>query len=201
MKPGRSFLRWPPALAAWRPPIAAALAVAIAAASPPALAQSGSSESSDAVKAAFLFNFAKFTTWPAKVESDGTIKFCVQENAIQSAAFSGWDKKRIQNRPVRVTYFSLARAGALNNCSVIFFQHAPQDLPVKDLMSLASSKSALVVSDMPGFGAGGGHIELFVVNRRLRFRVNIGAMSKSNLTLGAGVLNLAEIVTTTEGAK
>jgi hypothetical protein len=197
MRIGCSILRWAAAALAVRGPcIAAGLAAAVLAAPPlPAHAQTAGSEGSDAVEAAFLFNFAKFTTWPPKVGADA-VKFCVQANAIAPTAFAGWDKKRIQNRPVRVTFFTGARNGALDGCSIVFFERPPTDMPMPEFMAMTAGKSALTVSDMPGFSGGGGHIELYLANRRLRFKVNLGALSKSNLSMGAGVLNLAEIVTT-----
>lgn len=184
-KPGRQFLA-----AIW------AIA-AMSFSAPPALAQGAKSESLDALHAAFLFNFAKFTTWPAVSDLDTSIKFCIQANTIGEDAFAGWGKKRIQNRPVRVAFFSKFAEGEMQNCSVLFLSAAPEGITLKELGDFASSHNTLLVSDLSGFGPNGGHIELYESNRRLRFKVNLGALEKAKLSLGAGVLNLAEIVTTT----
>ena len=160
-------------------------------------AQTARAESLDAVHAAFLFNFAKFTTWPSVNDLDTSIKFCVQAGAIGQEAFSGWGKKRIQNRPVRVAFFSTFNSSELQNCAVMFLRDAPSGASLNELRDFASTHNTLLVSDLSGFGSNGGHIELYEANRRLRFRVNLGALEKARLSLGAGVLNLAEIVTTT----
>ena len=160
-------------------------------------AQGAKTESLDAVHAAFLFNFAKFTTWPAVNDLDTSIKFCIQSDTIGQEAFSGWGKKRIQNRPVRVAFFSSFTASELQNCSVMFLSAAPGGASLNELRDFATTHNTLLVSDLSGFGSNGGHIELYEANRRLRFRVNLGALEKARLSLGAGVLNLAEIVTTT----
>jgi hypothetical protein len=177
--------------------LAAALGVAIAT---PASAQSANADATDAVQAAFLFNFAKFTTWPKVSDLDTSIKFCVQEGTINPAVFAGWGKKRIQNRPVRVTFVKSFLDETTDNCSISFLRRLPDGVTVKALADDATLSHTLLVSDMAGFGEAGGHIELFIVNRRQRFKVNLGALSKAELSLGAGVLNLAEIVGT-EGAK
>lgn len=158
--------------------------------------QSSQADSVDALHAAFLFNFAKFTTWPAVNDLDTSIKFCVQADTIEQEAFAGWGKKRIQNRPVRVAFFQEFSAAELGNCAVMFLSKVPQGTDTKGLREFAASHNTLLVSDIEGFSADGGHIELYLLNRRLRFKVNLGELEKANLALGAGVLNLAEIVGT-----
>lgn len=162
-----------------------------------AFAQAPRAESLDALHAAFLFNFAKFTTWPSVNDFDTSLKFCVQSETIDQEAFSGWGKKRIQGRPVRVAFFTNFSSGELQNCAVMFVSKAPDGISLKDLRDFANTHNTLLVSDLAGFGSSGGHIELYEANRRLRFKVNLGALEKARLSLGAGVLNLAEIVTTT----
>jgi len=171
------------------------LAFAIATASP-GQAQNPSTDSPDAVEAAFLFNFAKFTSWPSISDLDSSIKFCIQKDTIDPAAFAGWGKKKIQNRPVRVSFFESPSEPDLDNCGVFYLGRELTDEKVADLVRRAAANSTLLVSDIEGFGKAGGHIELFLVNRRLRFKVNLAELSKAKLSLGAGVLNLAEIVTT-----
>lgn len=160
-------------------------------------AQVARTESLDAVHAAFLFNFAKFTSWPTVSDLDTSIKFCIQSETIDQDAFVGWGKKRIQNRPVRVAFFTNFSAGELQNCAVMFLSKTPDGVSLNELRDFANAHNTLLVSDLAGFGSNGGHIELYEANRRLRFKVNLGALEKARLSLGAGVLNLAEIVTTT----
>ncbi len=173
----------------------AILAAALIAA-PAASAQSSQAESVDALHAAFLFNFAKFTTWPSVSDLDTSIKFCVQANKVAQEAFAGWGKKRIQNRPVRVAFFDQFSQSELGNCSIMFIGEVPAGIDIYRLRQFATTHHMLLVSDIEGFGARGGHIELYQLNRRLRFKVNLGAMEQAKLSLGAGVLNLAEIVET-----
>lgn len=176
--------------------------LAMTAASPvPAAAQTSQAESVDALHAAFLFNFAKFTTWPTVSDLDTSIKFCIQGGTIGQEAFAGWGKKRIQNRPVRVAFFSQFSAVELQNCSILFLSETPQGIDLNGLREFGSAHHTLLVSDIEGFSADGGHIELYLLNRRLRFKVNLGALEKADLSLGAGVLNLAEIVGTTGAPK
>ncbi len=175
---------------------AAILLIASLATAPPAQAQSVSADSPDAVEAAFLFNFAKFTSWPAVNDLDTSIKFCIQKNTIDPAAFAGWGKKRVQNRPVRVAFFGALTDSDLDNCGVMYIGEIPADAKIGDIARKAAANSTLLVSNVEGFGKAGGHIELYLVNRRLRFKVNLAELTRARLSLGAGVLNLAEIVTT-----
>jgi hypothetical protein len=188
-KPG---LRW------LRTLCAAAIA---AASSAPSYAQPAQADPLDALHAAFLYNFAKFTTWPAVSDLDTSIKFCVQSGTIEQDAFAGWGKKRIQNRPVRVAFYALFTASEMQNCSILFLSEDVPGIDMKGLRGFAAAHHTLLVSDIEGFSADGGHIELYLLNRRLRFKVNLGALESADLALGAGVLNLAEIVGSTGAPK
>jgi len=163
--------------------------------------QSSQIDSLDALHAAFMFNFAKFTTWPSVSDLDTSMKFCIQAGTIGQEAFAGWGKKRIQNRPVRVAFFNQFNEDELGNCAIMFLSDVPPGIAIEDLRVFAAVNNTLLVSDIEGFSADGGHIELYLLNRRLRFKVNLGELGKANLALGAGVLNLAEIVGTTGAPK
>ncbi|MEM9495215.1 MAG: YfiR family protein [Pseudomonadota bacterium] len=188
--------RWRHRYAALRRGCVMALSTLMAVTPSSLQAQSMGADNPDAVEAAFLYNFAKFTTWPSISDLDTSIKFCVQRETIDPAVFAGWGKKRIHNRPVRVLFFDSIDDASVFDCSIMFLGDIADGTDLGALFQRATENSTLLVSDMGGFGSSGGHIELFIVNRRLRFKVNLDELSKAQLSLGAGVLNLAEIVET-----
>jgi hypothetical protein len=193
-----SLLRRP--RTAWRG-LASIVIAAMMTGAPPTHAQMTASENPDAVQAAFLFNFAKFTTWPSISDLDTSIKFCIQNGTLDPAVFAGWGKKRVQNRPVRVVFFNDAGEIGLANCSIMFIGQDMAAPEYSELLSRARAQSTLLVSNVNGFSDYGGHIELYIANRRLRFKVNLDELLTADLALGAGVLNLAEIVETTGRAQ
>ena len=154
--------------------------------------------SADALKAAYLFNFAKFTSWPRVDDLDISVQFCVSKDSLSDEVFDGWGMKQVQKRPVRVTFFEAVDEYQLTTCSIIFVGEEQTREDLSTIFDLAEKSSILVVSDRPGFSAQGGHIELYLADRKLRFKVNLNAITDADLSLGAGLLRLAEIVDTTE---
>ncbi len=181
---------------AWRA-LAPLAGAALALGSPVSHAQTNAADNPGAVEAAFLFNFAKFTTWPTINDLDTSITFCIQSGTIDPEVFAGWGNKRVQNRPVRVIFFGEANDVQQADCSIMFIGKSMQDVDLSRLLYSAQSHSTLLVSNINGFSDYGGHIELYIANRRLRFKVNLQELLSADLALGAGVLSLAEIVETT----
>ena len=178
-----------------RPRLIVALLALIASAASPAAGQSSASNPEDALKAGFLYNFAKFTNWPHMDDLDMSINFCVERDTLAPPVFEGWGRKQIKKRPVRVTFFSEADPVRLRSCDIVFIRTIEGDEELDALMELAKKNGILTVSDTEGFGKRGGHIELYLADRKLRFRVNLESLDEADLSLGAGLLRLAEIVT------
>lgn len=172
--------------------IGACLAL-IAGLSTPVVAQSPTAKAEDALKAGFLYNFAKFTEWPEMDDLDFSIQFCVEENTLDPSVFEGWGRKQVKKRPVRVTLFDEYDSKNLKSCDIVFIRNTDENL--SELLELAEENGILTVSDSEGFGKRGGHIELYLADRKLRFKVNLESLDAARLSLGAGVLRLAEIVT------
>ncbi len=161
-----------------------------------AYAQAPSKNSADALKAAYLFNFAKFTSWPEVDDLDITVQFCIQRDTLNAAAFDGWGRKQVQKRPVRVTFFDTFDQYQLSSCSIMFVGEVTEPADFEKYFDLAQESAILLVSDKSGFTIQGGQIELYLADRKLRFKVNLDSVNDAKISLGAGVLRLAEIVKT-----
>ncbi len=150
-----------------------------------ALAEGVSSERSDQLKAAYLFNFVQFVDWPADVSDALQICFAGAPGVHDSleAAASG---KRVGERALQVR--TLGKGDAVDKCAVIYFEH-----PDAALLQSARN-SALTVSETNGFTHQGGVIQLFTQNNRLRFIVNIENAKRARLRISSNLLKLASSV-------
>lgn len=146
------------------------------------------------VKAAFIYNFAKFAIWPTdRLEaSAGAIGLCVQGGDLDRRALSPLEEKRIDDRPVRVEI--LAPGAPIDGCHVFFASRFQSETDLRRILVVARSRAVLMVSDSPGFAAQGGHIGLVEDRSRLRFQVNLPAVSEAGVKLSSKLLQLAEIV-------
>jgi YfiR/HmsC-like len=150
--------------------------------------------SEDQVKAAFLYNFAKFVQWPEDSFSspDSPLRMCTfggtslgpaLEELAQGKIVAG---RRVQVQKPR----SLQQA---RSCQVLFIGY--QELPrLQEVLAAVRGASVLVVSESPGFAAHGAMIEFVRESDRLRFEINAKAARDARMNISAKLLSLAKNV-------
>lgn len=145
------------------------------------------------IKAAFLYNFAKFTDWPEIVFRDGSapLRVCILGHGSFLDGIESIAGKNVHSRQIAIS--SLGRVDETDACHVVFISETEeQNLP--DILDHLSQRPVLTVSDISGFAAAGGMITLKTVDNRIRFTVNLYAMRSGALSLSPQVLRLADIV-------
>lgn len=146
------------------------------------------------LKAAFIMNFAKFTTWPPEKTPEEAVYFCIEEGAIDPRAVDDWKSKSLQGAAVRARFVSERSATAIADCHVLFVGSAIGPPHESELRELASAHHILLVSLAEGFAEAGGHIGLFIVENKLKFNINLEAVRRAKLSLSSQLLRLAEII-------
>lgn len=137
------------------------------------------------VKAAFVYNFAKFVEW--HVDASNTVKICLTgvDNDL-AATLSGLEGRTVQTRAVSVRRD--IKAGELDACHILVVGPGG-----RSLAEAARGKAGLLtVSDVRGFAASGGIIELFVEDGRMRFEINARAAQRAGLRISSQLLKLAK---------
>ena len=142
-----------------------------------------------AVKAAYLFNFGKFTKWPTE---NSTFNICVLGrdpfNGSLDRTVAG---DAIDGRPIRVR--RMTDASHVNECQILFLSSSEHNR-VESLVAQVQSKPILTVSDMPDFVERGGMIQFELVNDRVRFTINLRAAREAKLNLSSDLLVVASRV-------
>ena len=142
------------------------------------------------LKAAYVFNFAKFIEWPPTTPPDSLTICVVDAVGMREALAASTADKRIAARHIVVR--SLAASGPADGCDVIYFD-APAAAALKSLGDSANTHS-LTVSDAPGFTSRGGMIEMYSEGNRIRFNINIDNARRAGLKISSGLLQLASKV-------
>jgi hypothetical protein len=171
-------------------------ATALAATSAPARPQGATA---DEVKAAFLFNFAKFVEWPVDAAPSGaplTIGV-VASDGIEELLRMTVRGKVINGRTLIVKRLTIAddvRAVHL------LFVGAHEKARVGELLKRVDGISVLTVSDSDRFCQSGGVIGLLMDDSRVRFDVNLDAADRGRLKVSSKLLALARVVLSTSKA-
>jgi hypothetical protein len=146
------------------------------------------------VKAAFLFNFAKFTTWPpAKLgPADAPLFLCVYgESPIGRVLQDTVRGRTIGGHAIDVLQSS--RADELHRCHVVYVGATDEARIVAGLGAL-SSHGVLTVHEAAA-AQPAGVVRFFLSDGgRVRFEVNVTAASREQLTLSSKLLEVSQVV-------
>jgi len=146
------------------------------------------------VKAAFLFNFAKFVEWPADVlpTADSPLQICV----LGQDPFGRDFEQVIEDKTVNGHRLEVAHPDGVPQaraCQILFVASSEKQ-KVRDILRNLAGISVLTVGDTAGFAKMGGIINFVLDDSRVRFEINIKAAERANLKLSARLLTVAKLI-------
>ena len=146
-----------------------------------------------AIKAAYLYNFAKFVEWPpgAFADADAPLLICIAGANPFGDTLTSLSGKSVDGHPVEVR--PIATAAGLDKCHIVFIGRAERGR-LKSLLAKLARLPILTVSDIGDFAREGGMIGLIEADQRIRFDINLTATRQANLKLSSQLLKLATIV-------
>jgi hypothetical protein len=149
--------------------------------------------STPGLTAAFLFNFVKFTTWPAGALRDGSpIVICVGGNdLVADSLVQLTQNKTVEGHALTIRRTALDRP--LTECHVVFGA-ALNASRAQELIRAVAGRPILTVSDLEDFAVRGGVANFFIDGGRMRFAVNPDAADRARLRISSKLLALARIV-------
>jgi hypothetical protein len=147
-----------------------------------------------AVKATYLYNFAKFVQWPSQVAAvkDDPFAICVLgQDPFGSALDATLAGETIAGKAVVAKRISKPQDGM--DCRIVFISSSEQSRLRETLVTLDKT-GVLTVSDMPDFSRRGGMIQFVLDGSRVRFEINLATASGAGLTLSSELLKVASVV-------
>jgi hypothetical protein len=146
------------------------------------------------LKAIFLYNLTRFTTWPKSVfeSSDSKFNICIFGND----PFNDSLKTTVDNESIGEHDVIIKHISTLNDiriCQTLFLvqEEAYRQL---DIISEANKYKILTVGDNDDFIKNGGMIEFFVAENKVRFSISPQAINENGLNINARVLAIANIM-------
>ena len=142
------------------------------------------------IKAAYLYNFAKFAEWPALAPESPLCLCVVGDDRIAAALSSVSRGQTIQGHPIDVRRMPVEGG---QPCHMLFVSQSTVR-GASRLLDVLKGQPVLTVSDADDFASSGGMIGLFVEKGRMHFAINIDAIQRSQLHLSSRLLSLAKVV-------
>lgn len=147
-----------------------------------------------ALKVAFLLNFAKFVEWPAEAFGSGSDPVVI--GVLGQDPFGGvldetFQRQSLNGRNFRVERF--AHLQDLKPCHVLFVSGSEKK-KVRQLLTTLGASHVLTVGDMSDFAPSGGIIGFFNQGDRLGLEVNVDAAERAGLRISSKLLKLAKVI-------
>ena len=142
------------------------------------------------VKAAWIYNFAKFVDWPTDAAAGDLIIGVVGQDPC-GPALEALPRKTVKDRPIQVKRF--ATLDALERGHIRFVSSSEQDSLVEILAAILGD-SVLTVGETASFADAGGISRLVTRPTNVRFQINVAVGESSRLQISSQLLRLAEIV-------
>jgi hypothetical protein len=157
------------------------LSVVAAGATP---AAGGGASAEEAVKAAFVFNFAKLTDWPGSASSGPIVIGIIGSGGTGEAIQRTVDGKSANGRTINVKSIG---AGAAKSCHIVFVCGSGGP-------PATGSEPVLTVGESGGFTSQGGAIGFVSEGGKVKFELNKKALKKAGLSVDGKLEAIAKVV-------
>lgn len=146
------------------------------------------------LKAAFLFNFARFIEWPADAFEDSRTPITIGvlgQNPFGSSLDQIVANETAHGRALAIRHCRTVDEAA--GCHILFI--SPSEAGRLDrILAALGNRSVLTVGESRDFTARRGMISFHLVRQRLRLRINRTAATAARLTINSQLLRQAELV-------
>jgi len=158
----------------------------------PFYSQAGETSENE-VKAAYLFNFAKFVEWPDRAFESKTspIVLCILGDDPFGEALTSLEMKKIKGRSLMVSRAN--NKEQIKPCHMLYVCDSEKK-ELSDVLSKSDNKTCLTVSSIDDFASKGGMIGFVRKGKNIRFEVNLDKIKRVELSVSSRLLNLALIV-------
>jgi hypothetical protein len=146
------------------------------------------------VKAAFLYNFARFVDWPTNAFADADAPFVIGvfgDESMAQALEQTVKGKSIGTRAIQTR--RIPDPTRINPCQILFIAQS-ETQQVAQVLAAVGRAPVLLVGESPGFVAAGGAIGFASDEGRVRFEANTAAAERSGLKISSKLLRLATSV-------
>ena len=143
------------------------------------------------VKAAFLFNFAKFVEWPAQFSnaSPGSVVLCVFGQNPFGNALDAVSGRRVGMKTFIVR--EISDASLANQCHILFLAGSERKR-TSSILGQLKGASILTVGEADDFISSGGIVAFKLKDARVRFEIDAVAAERAKLQISSKLLSLGD---------
>lgn len=147
------------------------------------------------IKAAYLYNFTKFVTWPEAMSpgTTQTLTICIVGKNPFGSFLEPLTQMKYKNKALTVETIEDIDALEKKNCQILFISDSEQ-ATVEEIIEVTARKHILTVSDMDRFVKKFGIIGFVLKDGKVRLEINLRAANQAGLKISAKLLEIATVI-------
>lgn len=143
------------------------------------------------LKAAFIYQIARFVEWPGTpVNTGAPLRLCVLGGNPFGPALENIRGKPVGERKMEVSLLDMS--ADTRECNMLFIA-APAEKHLERIAALSRGTGMLTIGDTQEFARRGVMVNFFSQDGKIRFEVNLEATRQSGLKISSKLLSLAKI--------
>jgi len=146
------------------------------------------------VKAAFLYNFAKFIEWPPQTFPDAQTPYRIcllGQDPFGNDLDAAVAGNLVEGRKLEVR--RLAELKGVSGCHILFVAASERE-KLRAILAAVGDAPTLTVGEDEDFTRLGGGLRFFLSDNKIRFEVNLAATDRAHLKVSAKLLSLARVI-------
>ncbi|MBI3698472.1 MAG: YfiR family protein [Acidobacteria bacterium] len=146
------------------------------------------------VKAAYLYNFAKFVEWPADKLGDDAGPILV--GVFGKDPFGSLLDSTLKEKTVRGHRLEVRRVSGpveLKQCHIVFISE-PERRRLAEILESLGKANVLTVSEKRQFADDGGMINFVTEENKVHLEINLHAAERAGIRISSQLLKLARVV-------
>jgi hypothetical protein len=140
------------------------------------------------IKAAFLYNFAKFIEWPADM---AVLNLCIFGDDHFGRDIDDLERKTAAGKILSVERIKSVQE--VKQCRILFISSLENER-LDSILTAAQDLNILTVGDTEGYAERGVIINFYKERNKIRFEINKDAAERSGVKISSKLFGLARIV-------
>jgi len=155
----------------------------------PHILSAASSESE--IKVAVLGKVTHFVKYKVPAKNENFLIVVYKDEAFAKFMQEKYANKQINHKNVFVKFVTSIEE--IQRPNLLYVGKISQE-EQQELIAYATQHSLFSVSSQSGFAQRGGVMQLYFLSQKIRFKINLQAVKKSNLKMSASLLSIATLV-------
>ncbi len=141
--------------------------------------------------ALYIYSFSRYIIWPEDYTKGDFEILVLGETPLLDALQDMAQKKKVGDRTIKVV--KINSPSEIRKCNILFIPSGKSG-QLSDAVAKIANQSVVIITEEPGLGTKGSHINFIVKEGKLAFELNQAAVAKQNLKIANELQRLAILI-------